>query len=126
MSDTDPRGLWDHVIGQLNSKKLAYLHLVEPGIAGSSSVARPADAINSAWVRRRLEHALIAAGEYVASTAEAAIASDTVDAVAFGRAFLANPDLPRRLRERAELTEYDRKTLYGGSDEGYIDYPELS
>jgi N-ethylmaleimide reductase len=53
------------------------------------------------------------------------VASGAADLVAFGKAFISNPDLVRRLRDDAPLAPLVRETLYGGSAEGYIDYPPL-
>jgi N-ethylmaleimide reductase len=53
------------------------------------------------------------------------VAEGKADAIAFGRLFIANPDLPERLRRGAPLTPYNRATFYGGEAEGYIDYPTL-
>jgi N-ethylmaleimide reductase len=61
---------------------------------------------------------------YDRALADAALAAGA-DLVAWGRAFIANPDLVRRLREGLPLAELDRQTLYGGGDAGYTDYPAL-
>jgi N-ethylmaleimide reductase len=66
---------------------------------------------------------LITAGGFTGEAAEAAIAEGHADAVAFGRIFISNPDLPLRLRHGYPLTPYDRKTFYGGDVAGYTDYP---
>ena len=66
---------------------------------------------------------LISAGGFTGESAEAAIAAGHADAIAFGRIFISNPDLPRRLREGLPLTPYDRATFYGGEAAGYTDYP---
>lgn len=55
--------------------------------------------------------------------AERAIASGIADAIAFGRLFIANPDLPERFRRGASLNEPDPSTFYGGGEKGYTDYP---
>jgi N-ethylmaleimide reductase len=68
---------------------------------------------------------LISAGGYTPEDAEATVADGLADAVAFGRLFIANPDLPERLRLDAELNKPDRSTFYGGDERGYTDYPEL-
>ncbi|MDN9006665.1 hypothetical protein Q0P47_13900, partial [Staphylococcus aureus] len=65
------------------------------------------------------------AGNYTAQAAEARIREGIVDAVAFGRAFIANPDLVTRLRRNAPLNEPDPATFFGGDAKGYTDYPEL-
>lgn len=59
-------------------------------------------------------------------SAEDATHSERADAIAFGRAFIANPDLPKRLQLGAELNEPDQDTFYQGGAEGYIDYPKLA
>jgi N-ethylmaleimide reductase len=68
---------------------------------------------------------LIANGGYGRETADAVIARGEADLVAFGIPFLANPDLPRRLREGAPLNAPDRATFYSGGERGYVDYPAL-
>jgi N-ethylmaleimide reductase len=65
---------------------------------------------------------LISAGGFTGEAAEAAIASGNADAIAFGRIFISNPDLPRRLRHGFPLTPYNRATFYGGEEVGYTDY----
>jgi N-ethylmaleimide reductase len=67
---------------------------------------------------------LITAGGFTGETAEAAIRDGHADAVAFGRIFISNPDLPRRLQRGFPLTPYNRATFYGGDLAGYTDYPE--
>jgi N-ethylmaleimide reductase len=52
--------------------------------------------------------------------------SNDVDAVAFGRFFIANPDLPKRIKTNVPLNPYNRETFYGGNEKGYTDYPALS
>ena len=68
---------------------------------------------------------LIANGGYDGETGNAAIAAGEADLVAFGAPFLANPDLPERLRPGAPLNAPDRATFYGGDERGYTDYPTL-
>lgn len=65
-------------------------------------------------------------GGYDGPKGEEAVRTGRADAVAYGRAFLANPDLPRRLHLRAALNEPDPTTFYGGGDAGYTSYPTLS
>jgi N-ethylmaleimide reductase len=125
MRDSNPSELWSHVLALVETHELAYLHVVEPGIHGSSKHRSNADDIDSAWIRARYSGALIAAGRYEADSAEATVASGQLDAVAFGRLYTSNPDLPERLRERAELLTPHRPTFYTADDEGYIDWPTL-
>ena len=68
---------------------------------------------------------LIAAGGFDRSGALEAVGTGGADAVAFGRYFISNPDLPRRLETGAPLTPYQRATFYGGSIAGYTDYPTV-
>jgi N-ethylmaleimide reductase len=68
---------------------------------------------------------LILAGGFVGASADAAIRAGQGDAVAFGRHFIANPDLPRRFQLGAPLNPYNRATFYGGDAAGYVDYPAL-
>lgn len=68
---------------------------------------------------------LIASGGFTKASADAAIQAGIVDAIAFGRAFIANPDLPHRLATGASLNAYDRPTFCGGAEKGYTDYPFL-
>ncbi|MFI9081767.1 alkene reductase [Streptomyces sioyaensis] len=128
MSDSQPEALFGYLLDALASRDLAYLHLVEPGIFGdndSTAESRPADRIDSAWVRKRYPGRVIATGGYDRERAFRAVESGTVDAVGFGRGFLANPDLPERLARNAELNEAQRPTFFGGDDHGYLDYPSL-
>ena len=66
---------------------------------------------------------LISAGGFTGEMAETAIAAGHADAIAFGRIFISNPDLPRRLHQGFPLTPYNRATFYGGEETGYTDYP---
>lgn len=128
MTDSDPEALFEYVVAALATRDLAYLHLVEPGIAGDSDSAaarRPADNIDSAWVRKRYPGNVIATGGYAYGQAARAVESGIADAVGFGRHFLANPDLPERLARGAGVREAQRATFFGGDDRGYVDYPSL-
>jgi N-ethylmaleimide reductase len=69
---------------------------------------------------------LIAAGNFNRDSANAMLAKGDADAIAFGRYFISNPDLPERLRIGAALTPYNRPTFYGGGPEGYTDYPAMN
>lgn len=118
MSDSNPRALFGHVAERIAPLKLAYIHVIEP-------VATPPGQQLLPLIKRLSRTPVIANNSYTAETAEAALASGAADAIAFGKLFLANPDLPRRLREGAPLNEWDMKTFYGGGEKGYTDYPAL-
>ncbi|MEV5538998.1 alkene reductase [Saccharopolyspora shandongensis] len=127
MADSDPAALFGHVLDVLDEAGLAYLHIVEPGIDGSESIAsdqgRSRRELSSAWARQRYRGKIVAAGGYQAASAESALANGHADAIAFGRPYISNPDLPGRFAAGAPLAESDRATYYGGGDAGYIDYP---
>jgi N-ethylmaleimide reductase len=123
--EPDPMPLYTHVVQQLNSFALAYLHFIEPRSSGAGRAEVNHQNVPAAMVLFRpiWRGVLITAGGFTGEAAEAAIAAGHADAVAFGRIFISNPDLPRRLREGLPLTPYNRATFYGGEAAGYTDYP---
>lgn len=123
MSDSDPRALFTYVAAKLNPLRLAYLHIIEPRIKGSELVADEQAGAASKEMRAVYQGKIIAAGGFEPDTAQATIASGAADAIAFGRHFVANPDLPRRIQERLPLNKYDRSTFYTFDARGYTDYP---
>ena len=128
MSDSDPEALFGYVLGKLSARGIAYAHVIEPRSTGSGG-GRPNDdsAPRTANIfKKAFPGVLISAGGYTAETAEETIAQGFADAVAFGRLFIANPDLPERFKSGAELNEPNRTTFYGGTEAGYTDYPSLA
>jgi N-ethylmaleimide reductase len=125
--EAEPMPLYSHAITELAKLNLAYLHLIEPRASGSgrTDAVREDQPSAAALFRPLWPNVLIAAGGFDGPGAEAAIASGQADAVAFGRHFISNPDLPERLRGNTPLTPYNRPTFYGGGAEGYTNYPEL-
>ena len=123
MSDSNPQALFAYVAAQLNPFGLAYLHLIEPRVKGSEVVLEHQGAIAAAQLRTVFQGKIIAAGSFEPDTAETIVANGTADAVAFGRHFIANPDLPRRIQEGLPLADYDRDTFYTFDAHGYTDYP---
>jgi len=123
--EADPMPLYSHVIRALDPSGLAYLHFIEPRSSGAGRAEVNHQNVPSAMVLFRpiWRGVLISAGGFTGETAEAAIADGHADAIAFGRIFISNPDLPRRLREGFPLTPYNRATFYGGEEIGYTDYP---
>lgn len=123
--EADPMPLYTHVVQALNPLGLAYLHFIEPRSSGAGRAEVNHQNVPSAMVLFRpiWKGVLITAGGFTGETAEAAIAAGHADAIAFGRVFISNPDLPRRLREGFPLTPYNRATFYGGEEKGYTDYP---
>ncbi|MCG5240561.1 alkene reductase [Azospirillum doebereinerae] len=127
MADSDPAALHAHVGAALATRKLAYLHVVEPRADQTSDTnAIKADAPDAgALLKRAFGGPVISAGGYVGDTARDALREGRADAIAFGRLFIANPDLPRRLQIGAAMNRYDRSSFYGGDERGYVDYPTL-
>ncbi len=129
MRDSDPVGLFRHVIRELGAMGLAYVHLIEARADEAEGVEpgwRGAGAAPTAALFRPLyPGVLIAAGGFTAENAPSAVAAGDADAIAFGRLFISNPDLPRRVELGAPLNRYDRSTFYGGDAKGYVDYPAL-
>ena len=123
--EADPMPLYTHVIKALDSLGLAYLHFIEPRSSGAGRAEVNHQNVPSAMVLFRpiWRGVLISAGGFTGETAEAAIAEGHADAIAFGRIFISNPDLPRRLQHGFPLTPYNRATFYGGEAAGYTDYP---
>jgi N-ethylmaleimide reductase len=122
MMDCNPLLTFDYVAENLGRRDLAYLHLIEP----AQQVGEHATPDLSARHFRLLyPGTLIVAGGYTLERANAVLKQDSADLVAFGQLFLANPDLPERLRRGAELNHPDQATFYTGGAKGYIDYPTL-
>lgn len=121
IADSDPDATFGYVARQLNAYGLAYLHVVETDMDGSTSA--------QTFDRRKLRNAFrgtyIANGGYDKARATDAIADGDADFIAFGAPFISNPDLVERFALDAPLTEPDRETFYGGDERGYIDYPFL-
>jgi N-ethylmaleimide reductase len=123
MSDSNPIALFDYVAKQLNSFDLAYLHIIEPRVKGNVLIAEGQGHIATTRLREIFTGNIIAAGGFEPDTAEAAVRSGDADLVAFGRYFVANPDLPKRIRLGLPLNPYDRDTFYTFDARGYTDYP---
>lgn len=128
MSDSDPIALFNYVLQQLNQRAIAYVHMIEPRAtsAGGSDAVNSNAPSTSKLFRSLFNGVFITAGGYSSDSAVESIKHGEVDAVAFGRLFISNPDLPARIRTGAALTPYQRATFYGGNEKGYTDYPFLS
>jgi N-ethylmaleimide reductase len=123
ISDSDPVALFSYVAEQLNQFDLAYLHLIEPRVGGSITTHPEKGTAAAQQLRPIFKGKLISAGGFEPDTAETVIEEGLVDAVAFGRYFVSNPDLVNRIREHLPLSEYDRDTFYTFDARGYTDYP---
>jgi predicted SnoaL-like aldol condensation-catalyzing enzyme len=123
MSDSDPAALFDYFAQQLNRFGLAYLHIIEPRIKGNVLIAEGHEPVATTQLRKIFKGRITAAGGFEPDTAEAIVEKGDADLVAFGRHFLANPDLPKRIMLGLPLNDYDRKTFYTFDFHGYTDYP---
>ena len=111
--------LW--LMAQINQRAPAFLHLSEPDWAGGL----PYSPHFRQRIRQTFNGPIFAAGAYDATKAEQLIGEHLIDAAAFGRAYIANPDLPERIAQNAPLNAVDNATTYGGGAAGYTDYPAL-
>lgn len=121
-SDSDPQTVFGYFVARLAEKKLAFLHVIEGATQGPRDVA-PFD---YAALRESFSGAYIANNAYTRELAEEALRAGRADLIAFGRPFIANPDLVERLRLGAPLAEVDRATIYAEGPKGYTDYPTLA
>ncbi|CAM3388244.1 alkene reductase [Polaromonas hydrogenivorans] len=124
--DSDPQPLFEHVVKQLARLDLAYLHIIEGATGGARDLPeRPFDyaALKAAYRAAGGKGAWMVNNGYDKAMAEQAV-KDGADLVAFGKPFIANPDLVQRLRSNAPLNQPDPATFYGGGAEGYTDYPD--
>jgi N-ethylmaleimide reductase len=120
MSDSNPRALFDALAQALRERDLAYLHVVtENGFVGELPAFDPLS------LGEVFGGSVVAAGGYDAEAGARDIAAGRADFVAYARSFLANPDLPRRFADDAQLNEADPDTFFGGGAAGYVDYPSL-
>jgi N-ethylmaleimide reductase len=126
MSDSDPDALFSYLASQLNQFGLAYLHIIEPRVKGNIVLQDGQAPVASQRLRQIFKGKIVAAGGFEPDTAEAIVEKGDADAVTFGRHFLSNPDLPRRIREGLPLNRYDRNTFYTFDARGYTDYPFYS
>ena len=120
MRDSNPQALFNGVADALRPFGLAYLHVMERDVHGSEL---PFDFDE---LRRRFDGRYMANGGYDKQRANASIAMRRADCVAFGNAYIANPDLVERYAQDAPLNVADPSTLYGGREQGYTDYPALA
>lgn len=122
MSDSAPMTTFAAAIARANEAGIGYLHLVEGEMAQSRDLPAEADL---AELRAGFDGAYMANNGYDRALAIEAVESGAADLVAFGRPFLANPDLVERLERNAPLNAPDPDTFYGGDARGYTDYPTL-
>ena len=130
-ADPDPQPLFSYVVEQLAQWPLAYLHVIEGATGGARDFQQgehPFDyvALRATYKKAGGTGAWMVNNGYDRELAMTAVAEGRADIVAFGKAFISNPDLVRRLREHAPLNAWDSKSFYGGDERGYLDYPVLT
>jgi N-ethylmaleimide reductase len=123
MHDSNPLATSSNVLRELNRFHLAYAHII---VSTEDDIRHGAVSVPLAALRQEFQGPLIVANGFNRETATRAVAEGIADAVAFGRLFLANPDLPERFRLSAPLNTPDESTFYGGAEKGYTDYPALA
>ncbi|MGF0537225.1 alkene reductase [Agrobacterium sp. ES01] len=121
ISASDPQAQYDYIVDQLDALGIAYIHVAEGATGGPRDVA-PFD---YGSLRRRFSRTYIANNGYDLQLATAHLAEGKADLIAFGRLFIANPDLVERLQSGAPLAEINPATIYGGGAAGYTDYPRF-
>jgi|SRR5271165_531344 len=122
--DSNPLELFSFVIGELSKRGIAYLHLIEArgSEIGLTDELHENARNNAALFRPVFDGPLLSAAAYTPESAAQAIDKKHADAIAFGRLFIANPDLVERIKEDRPLNPSDRSTFYGGGAHGYTDY----
>jgi N-ethylmaleimide reductase len=121
--DSDPKGTYRYAVEQLSAFHLAYVHVIEGVTQGPRHI--PAD-FDMQALRRAFKGLYIANNGYDLPLALEARRRNLADLIAFGRLYIANPDLVERLRAGAPLNLPDRATFFGGGAHGYTDYPTWS
>jgi N-ethylmaleimide reductase len=120
-AESQPQAVFGPLVEALNQRGIAFIHFVE-GITGGP---RDLTGFDFAWARQTFQGAYIANNGYTRDMAIDAIASGRADAIAFGRAYISNPDLVQRLKAKAPLAKAHSSTFYVPGPEGYIDYPTM-
>jgi N-ethylmaleimide reductase len=111
-----------YLAGKLNDLGLVYIHLVDHSSQGAPIVP---DSMKATF-RKTFKRSLILSGGYDLARAESDLAARKADLIAFGKAFLANPDLVERWKAQAALNAFDASTFYTPGAKGYTDYPALT
>lgn len=124
ISDSNPEATFGYLAQRLNERDLAYLHIIEPRVKGTDeNLSVSQQPVAAATLRKIYRGPIIAAGGFDRVGANAMLQRGDADAIAFGRWFTSNPDLPERLRHGVNLTPYRREAFWGGTEKDYIDFP---
>jgi N-ethylmaleimide reductase len=127
VSDPDPGGVFATAIKGLDTLGIAYLHVIKPEVSGDRNARAAASGVDvPRFCREHFGGTLMVAGGYDGETGEDALRRGEADLIGFGRPYIANPDLPARLRRGASLAAPERATFYTEGAPGYVDYPTLA
>lgn len=123
--DDDPETTYVAAAAAVSAKGIAYLHVLRPNnhTGDGSGVEQGNELLKK--MRKAFDGIFIANGAFDAKEANEWVHNGDADAIAFGRLFLANPDLPARIAQDGPYNKPDEKTFYGGGSEGYVDYTTL-
>ena len=121
VSATDPQAQFNYIVEKLDELGIAFLHVVEGATGGPRDIA----SFDFAALRRKFRNTYLANNGYDLNLATARLRDGLADLFAFGRPFIANPDLVQRLKIGAPLASFNPATLYGGGSAGYTDYPAM-
>jgi N-ethylmaleimide reductase len=121
LADSHPQAVFGYLVEALNQRGIAFIHFIE----GATGGPRDVPGFDYAWARQAFKGCYIANNGYNRQMAIDAVETGKVDAVAFGRLFIANPDLVERLKRDAALNEANPSTFYTPGPVGYTDYPAL-
>jgi N-ethylmaleimide reductase len=120
--DSSPAAVFFPLVRELNQRKIVYIHVIEGALGGS----RDSKDFDFQALRKEFSGAWMVNNAYTRKTASEVINSGYADLVAFGRLYVANPDLVERFKQNAPLNQPDASTFYGGDAKGYTDYPRLN
>jgi N-ethylmaleimide reductase len=123
MGDSNPRALFRAVAERLDEMQIGEPEAIEPRVKGGETIAEGQAPVAAQEFSKIFRGPVIAAGGFNPDTAEASVAHGEASLIAFGRHFIANPDLPKRIELGLQLNPYDRITFYGYDGRGYTDYP---
>ncbi|RJG47353.1 alkene reductase [Mesorhizobium sp. DCY119] len=119
---SDPQAQFDYIVEKLDELGIAYIHVVE----GATGGPRDVSPFDFEALRRKFRNTYVANNGYDLELAKSRLAEGKADLFAFGRPFIANPDLVERLTAGAPLANFEQATLYGGGAAGYTDYPAIA
>jgi 2,4-dienoyl-CoA reductase-like NADH-dependent reductase (Old Yellow Enzyme family) len=120
-NDSDNHGLFTAAAARLEALGVPWIELREPGPQSTFRAAEEPPASPS--MRKVYSGRIVLNSDYDGVSAQAKLDEGVADAISFGRPYLANPDLPERIRENSPLNEWDVRTFYSQGPEGYVDYP---